>query len=688
MDVVIITHLFAALVFLGLALLLSFHSGRSLPVIALVVACVVTSVWTFAVALDFAPAARAADDLQAVAWVVFLGIAYRVGTHERESLRGFRWAGFAAVALALFLLVGEFASSVTPTIARRFFLPHLYARVALCVGGLVFVEALLRQARTDGSWRVRYLCLGVGGWIGFDLFRLSETLLFQRVDPLLDAGRGVVSLLVAPLIAVAAARNPGWSAELNVARRAVFQAATVYGIAIYLIAVAAIGAGLRTFGGEWGRMLQAALFFGALMVLLAIWFSPSARSILKLQFTRYFFTHRHDYREQWMRFAEALSSPAAGSSLRERVFRAVAEVVESPGGGLWLRESDVLIPIVGGPPSAGAAELSTDHAFARHLETESGRILEFGPDEIGLRCAPWLPEWLRSWRDAWLVVPLVHADQPIGFAVLRRAPGRRALSVEDDELLGTVARHVASYLAAEQTTRHLEEERRFEELSRGMAYIAHDLRNLANELALTLANARKHLQNPDFQRDLMISMEDSVTGMQRLLDKLRERRQEGTHQSTDFVEIVERSLLRRGDARPIVRLDVTDDTSLPVACDPDRLVSMSGHLIQNAVDAAGPDGQVTVRLRRDGDRSLLEVEDDGPGMTPEFVRERLLHPFRSSKRKGFGIGLYECRQLARALGGGLAVDSQPGEGTVARLWLPLAAGAAGSSIQERSNVQG
>jgi signal transduction histidine kinase len=74
-------------------------------------------------------------------------------------------------------------------------------------------------------------------------------------------------------------------------------------------------------------------------------------------------------------------------------------------------------------------------------------------------------------------------------------------------------------------------------------------------------------------------------------------------------------------------------------------------------------------------------------MAPDFLRERLLHPFRSSKRKGFGIGLYECRQLARALGGGLAIDSQPGEGTVARLWLPLATGAEGASARERSDVE-
>jgi signal transduction histidine kinase len=106
---------------------------------------------------------------------------------------------------------------------------------------------------------------------------------------------------------------------------------------------------------------------------------------------------------------------------------------------------------------------------------------------------------------------------------------------------------------------------------------------------------------------------------------------------------------------------------------------MSGHLLQNAIEAAGADGHVTVRLHRDGNTSLFEVEDDGPGMTAEFVRERLRHPFRSSKSGGYGLGLYECRVLARQSGGELAIESAPGRGTVARLRLPLAPEAADAS---------
>jgi signal transduction histidine kinase len=66
------------------------------------------------------------------------------------------------------------------------------------------------------------------------------------------------------------------------------------------------------------------------------------------------------------------------------------------------------------------------------------------------------------------------------------------------------------------------------------------------------------------------------------------------------------------------------------------------------------------------------VEDDGPGMTRQFLRERLRRPFGSSKSDGYGVGLFECRSFAREVGGRLEIDSVPGQGTQARLWLPLA----------------
>lgn len=100
------------------------------------------------------------------------------------------------------------------------------------------------------------------------------------------------------------------------------------------------------------------------------------------------------------------------------------------------------------------------------------------------------------------------------------------------------------------------------------------------------------------------------------------------------------------------------------------------HLVQNAIEASPQHEPVFLDLRLDATSAVLEVVDSGCGMSPEFVRTRLLKPFQSSKQGGFGIGAYEARELVRAMGGRLDVESREGIGTRFIIRLPLSSTAA------------
>ena len=69
----------------------------------------------------------------------------------------------------------------------------------------------------------------------------------------------------------------------------------------------------------------------------------------------------------------------------------------------------------------------------------------------------------------------------------------------------------------------------------------------------------------------------------------------------------------------------------------------------------------------------VEVIDSGRGMSPEFLSTRLFRPFDTSKPGGFGIGAYEAREMVRAMGGRLDVESREGVGTRFVIRLPRAA---------------
>jgi PAS domain S-box-containing protein len=110
------------------------------------------------------------------------------------------------------------------------------------------------------------------------------------------------------------------------------------------------------------------------------------------------------------------------------------------------------------------------------------------------------------------------------------------------------------------------------------------------------------------------------------------------------------------------------------ATDPEMVRQILVNLLSNAADAIGETnsrGVITVSTNLDEDRVTIEIADTGSGVTPD-VLAKIFDPFFSTKKtgKGYGLGLSISLSLAELLGGGLSVESQPGEGSKFRLWLP------------------
>jgi signal transduction histidine kinase len=108
-----------------------------------------------------------------------------------------------------------------------------------------------------------------------------------------------------------------------------------------------------------------------------------------------------------------------------------------------------------------------------------------------------------------------------------------------------------------------------------------------------------------------------------------------------------------------------------VQADPERLVAVLEHLIQNAQEATGAEGLIEVMVYSEDQMAVAAVRDNGCGMDERFIRERLFRPFTTTKgNAGMGIGVYESREFARAAGGELTVASQLGKGATFFLRLP------------------
>lgn len=675
-----ISYAFAALAFAVLTGLLLFSQRNKLHGVLLILASAVTCVWaaltTYAVIADAHPAvSELLEILRDGLWLLLLWKIFESGACREAQSR-------PALQRTFLLGVGVFGGVLLYTAALQLqLLPAavdaglsggIIGRIALAVLGLALVEQLYRNAAETQRWAIKHICLGLGGLFAFDFYLYSDALLFRTVDTGIWNARGMVNALIVPLIAVSAARNPQWSLAIAVSRGVVFHTATLFGAGLYLLVMAAAGYYIRIFGGSWGGVLQAAFLFGALVVLFLLLFSGALRARLKVLLSKHFFSYKYDYREEWLRFTYTLSAGEPGVNLRERSLRAVAELVDSPAAMLWVEGEKGFEQVAQwNMPAIHATEAAQGSLCAFLAERQwVVNLKEYAaqPDVYGdLR----LPDWLSVVPRAWLIAPLILHEGLMGFIVLADARSSREFNWEDSDLLKTVGRQVAVYLAQIQATEALVAARQFESFNRLSTYVVHDLKNIVAQLSLLLANAQKHKHNPEFQEDMLATIDNATQRMTRLLGQLR-----AGYQSAQSVEAIELNQLmelvvrENAQGSPVPQLTPAPQP-LPILANKERLARVLGHLVQNAIEATAPTGAVHITLQATDEHALLCVTDNGKGMDENFIREQLFRPFATTKSGGMGIGAYECREYVRELKGEIQVSSTVGQGSTFSISLPL-----------------
>jgi putative PEP-CTERM system histidine kinase len=584
----------------------------------------------------------------------------------RKAERGAQgWApliGLGLLLLTLWFLVGVRPPGIVEPNALMRQLAYGSA-LGVAVFGLVLVEQCYRRTPLPSRWHIRPLILGFAGLFAFDVALYSDALLFRTIDFDLWSARGFAQALTVPLILVTLRRRADWSFDLSVSRGVVAGSTALLLTGVYLLLLAGAGFLLRQFGGSWGRVLESVLVFGALLLLAALALSATFRAKVRVLVAKHFFTYRYDYREQWLRLTNTLTSGDAAHPWSACI-QAIGALVESPGGALWFRSGDQGYRQVERLNFSTVSDaLGEDEPLPRFLR-KTNWILDIG--DVRQRPANYeglaLPAGLANSRDAWLIVPLLTGAELVGFIVLSKPRVKVDLDWEVLDLLKTAGRQAAGYLAYAQATEALLEAQKFDAFNRMSTFVVHDLKNLIAQLQLLLSNAERHRDNPDFQRDMMRTIEHVVGRMHQLTLQLRpEASARERPQPVDVGAVARRiqSLRMRGRAG----LSVEADAGILAWAHEDLLERVLSHLVQNGFDASEGGQGVQVKVERHGDEVLVEVTDQGRGMSPEFIRERLFKPFQTTKETGTGIGAFECQQYVQQVGGRIEVQSAPGKGT-------------------------
>lgn len=656
-------------------------------------AALVTALWA-AVVSGLAPAGPlvvALETMRMVAWLVVLAEVARVW-------QGRRLAGWGVgLTLAAGLLAGSAALAAPALPAAAALVPA--ALVVLAVVGLALVESILRQRDVEERWTVKHLCLGLGVVLAFDVFLFAEGLLFNGLDPDMVAGRGMVDALCAGVIVVSLFRKTAGTRRLQPSREILLKSTTLLAAGVYLLMMALAGYWIREVGGTWGSATQAAFLTGSLLLLGVVFLSGASRARARVWIAKNFFAHRYDYRAEWLRVTGTLAGgeDEDAAALHDRVIRAVCDIVEGTAGALWLLQDrdHAFIPSAAWNISTTLPAVPDDAPLVRFL---AGKRWVVDLDEMRRRPALYgfaAPDWLEALPQAWLVLPLPIRGDVIGFVLVASPRLRRPLTWEDFDVLKTVGRHAAATLATEKALNELSDARRLEAFSKRTAFLVHDVKNIVSQLDLMLKNAERVGGDPEFQKDMLDTTAGAVTKLRTLLAELRQNREAplaggkpGERTAPDVRAQVEAAVIRWRRRKPDLAAELDgggggpEGAALPrPAAEPFR--SVLDHLLQNSIEAAGPEGRVAVRLVRGGGTLAVEVSDDGAGMDPAYVRDRLFRPLDTSKADGYGLGAFQSRELVREMGGRLEVATQPGKGTIMRIVLPLdrpAAAEAGRTV--------
>lgn len=212
---------------------------------------------------------------------------------------------------------------------------------------------------------------------------------------------------------------------------------------------------------------------------------------------------------------------------------------------------------------------------------------------------------------------------------------------------------------------------------------AHQLRTpltaMHNQLDVTLAKERTPEQHREVLADLLLQVDrlsETVNAMLRLaqseggLDSAHSVRVE----IDPLIEDVTDFFLALSDEKG-VELEVDAACKGAVRGDPSWLHQLFANLIHNAIQYTPPGGRVDVVARPDGDEAVIRVRDTGPGMTEgdrAIAFARMQRGSASQAAEGTGVGLALAREIARAHGGTIEIESEPGSGATFVLRLPLA----------------
>jgi putative PEP-CTERM system histidine kinase len=614
----------------------------------------------------------AADLCGSLAWLAFSKRYARV--RVEQGSRAFGWLAWLAVAVSLGIAAIP-AEWLILSVSTLDYLVYRLDTLGFVLRVVTLACIILALANLEGTlvnsvhgqrWRIKFSILGVFAILAAQMFTTSLGLLYHAIDLTLNPARQI-GFIIGICLLLYSTLFRGSETPVIVSKRLARTSVVLFGAGAYLLFLGALGLAMSFSGSSDNRAILLALGIVVGVFTLILLLSESFRRRCTRLLHHYFYKEKYDYRVQWLAFTTRLSNARARDDVYQAVLLGFCETFGMGGAVLYLRKNEdtSLHPvrkweIAGDPPPIKqfGGLLGQVQSGLAAIDLRQG--IEGTEDAVAQ---------FFSKSKARFAVPLMKNDQLDGMILLTSPiDENEEYNQEDFDLMEALASQAYSALLNFRLADLLSQARDMEVVGKVSAFIVHDLKNLVYNLSLVIDNSKQYIHNPEFQRDMIKNLENTVSKMQVLITQLRQLPNRDTLQ----LELTDLSQLVRETTKyiPFDKLELKGGTAMSMV-DPVQMQKVVLNLVLNAHEATSDDSPVVVETGVDG-MSFFQVSDKGCGMSGQYIAEHLFQPFKTTKFKGMGIGLYQCKQIVEAHGGSIDVASREGEGSVFTVRLPAA----------------
>jgi putative PEP-CTERM system histidine kinase len=555
--------------------------------------------------------------------------------------------------------------------------------ILLLIAAVIIVanlEKTFRAAVGTMRWRIKFIILGLSAVFATRIYTHAQSLLYTSFDPSSVGIDGAALLIGCGFLAAAHARAGLAEIDVYPSQAVLGTSITVLLTGAYLFAVGVLAQVVAQLGGAERFQIQAFLVLLGIAILAVLLLSERVRDGIQRFVSVHFKRPRHDSRKIWTKLTHRTANVLDRARLCDVTAKLISETFNALSVTVWLLNDDARRISVGGSTSqALSVNPSADWppSFAASIHTHLAKWSKpFDLDKVDARWGATLRQLVATqFRGGGhrVCIPLLSGENLLGIIILADRVNGIPYSEEELELLKCIGDQCAASLLNLRLNEALVRSKEFEAFQTMSAFFVHDLKNAAATLSLMLKNLPVHFSDPAFREDALRGIGQTVTRINQLIERLRMLRQQLELNASEFdvVRLVSEAMENSpavSDVEVVKHLEPVK----PIKADRQQMLSVITNLLLNAREALNSGGgRIEVSTSESNGFAVITVADNGCGMSATFVNQSLFKPFRTTKKKGLGIGMFQSKMIVEAHRGGIEVESEPGKGTTFRVLLPM-----------------